>query len=411
MPALLRPVLRAAILLLMGCFAAIAPALGQTEATEAESAPAVVFAGRIAGDGETTRIFFDLDRKVDFEVFLMDNPRRIVIDSGSLLFRFADPSALDPRGVVSFLRYGAIARDRSRIVLTLVRAAGVSRMSVDEIEPGKHWRLVIDLNAIEEEEFARQAAAERERIARTAKPVVKGDRPGAGRDSRDKPVVVIDAGHGGIDSGAKGRNGLLEKDLTLTVAKLIAGELGKGGQFEVMLTREEDIFISLSDRVAFARRNGASLVISLHADSLRQSFVRGASIYTLSREASDELAHELAQSENMSDIAAGLDVAAQDDAVTDILAELTARETSVFSRSFSATLYKTLRDQINLIKNPQRSAAFAVLKAPEVPGVLLEMGYLSNAEDEKLLSDPQWQRSFSRLVAEAIRDYFTTHGN
>jgi len=150
-------------------------------------------------------------------------------------------------------------------------------------------------------------------------------------------------------------------------------------------------------------------MMTLHADSLRQNSVRGASVYVLSRKASDELAHELAQSENMSDIVAGFEAPPEDDAVNDILADLTARETATFSRSFSSTLVEKLKEEIALLKNPMRSASFAVLKAPEVPGVLIEMGYLSNAEDEKQLTDPDWQKTFAGLVARAVSKYFETH--
>lgn len=385
-----------------------APAVAQPAAP---AGPAVVFAGRIAGDSKSARIFFDLDRKVDFDVFSMEGPDRIVIDSGPLLFRFADPAALEARGLVSFLRYGAIARDRSRIVLSLAAPAKIANLAVEEVENGKVWRLVFDLAATDPASFSAVVAADRDRVGRSGAVVTKGDRLRKEREAGDKPVVVIDPGHGGIDGGAKGRNGLQEKELTLAVALKAAAELEKAGKYEVMLTRKEDVFISLSERVGFARRNSADLVISLHADSLRQSSVRGASIYTLSREASDELAHELAQSENMVDIAAGLDGPAEDSAVNDILADLTARETSVFSRSFSGELVRLLRDEIALIKNPERSAAFAVLKAPEVPGVLIEMGYLSNPDDEKLLTDSAWQDAFAQLLARAVAKYFENHGS
>lgn len=164
--------------------------------------------------------------------------------------------------------------------------------------------------------------------------------------------------------------------------------------------------MSLRERVNFARRNHADLFVSLHADSLRQKWVRGASIYTLSKRASDDLALQLAESENMADIVAGLDSPEEEDAVTDILADLTARETAVFSKAFSSTLIRLLSNDIELIKNPQRSASFVVLKAPEIPGALLELGYLSNPDDESLLTDPKWQQNIASLIARSVKEFF-----
>lgn len=394
----------AAVVFLSAC------ALGQAAVAQnarGESlSPAVVYAGRVAGDANSTRVYFDLDRKVEFRHFTMLNPDRLVIDAPALLFRLAEPAALDPRGLVSFLRYGAISRDRSRIVLSLKSPAKISAFKLEPLDQNGKFRLVIDLAKTTASEYA--AIAERDRNAAAARgETAQGDYGPAQPEKRsDRFAIVVDPGHGGIDGGATGRNGTLEKDLTLDVARRIAADLEKAGPFDVSLTRTEDVFVSLRDRVAFARRKNADLVISVHADSLRQKSVRGASIYTLSRDASDALAHELAESENMADVVAGLESPAETDAVTDILAELTARETSVFSRSFSSTLVNLLAREVQLIKNPQRSASFAVLRAPEIPGVLLEMGYLSNLEDEKLLNDPQWRESVADRIVSAVKAFF-----
>lgn len=394
------------ILLMAFCSLAAAPAAA---ASEAKQAPAVMFAGGMEAVGGLTRIHFDVDRKVDVDMFHMGRPARIVLDTEPLLFRFADPAAIGTQGPVASVRYGLVARDRSRVVLTLGAPARAAKVEVEEIDPGKIWRLSVLLEPVDEDAFASLVAADRDRIGRSGAVVTKGDNPRAARPERARPLVVIDPGHGGIDGGAKGGNGLQEKDLTLSVGFLVRDAIRAAGSFDVEMTRSEDVFISLSERVNFARRHKADLVISLHADSLRQNSVRGASVYVLSRKASDELAHELAQSENMSDIVAGFEAPPEDDAVNDILADLTARETATFSRSFSSTLVEKLKEEIALLKNPMRSASFAVLKAPEVPGVLIEMGYLSNAEDEKQLTDPDWQKTFAGLVARAVSKYFETH--
>jgi len=172
------------------------------------------------------------------------------------------------------------------------------------------------------------------------------------------------------------------------------------------MTRNEDIFVSLKGRVNFTRRSDADLFISIHADTLQQHNVRGATVYTLSKKASDKLSERLAKSENLADLIAGLALPEEENAVTDILVDLTARETIRFSRQFSRTLAGVLRDRTILIKNPERSAAFGVLKAPEVPSVLLELGYLSNIEDEKLMLSKSWQEKMAKLVAKAVVEFF-----
>jgi len=369
---------------------------------------ATVTGGRIAGDMESTRVFFDLDRKVDISSFYMSGPDRIVIDAPALLFRFAVPDPLEPRGLVSFRQFGAITRERSRIVLSLAEPARITAIAMDEVEPGKQYRLVIDLAKSTREEFTAMLERQRELVGASGAVVTKGDRVRKPVPAKKEGrfTVVVDPGHGGIDSGAVGKNGTEEKNLTLALGKLMKSKIAQSGPYDVLMTREEDVFMSLRDRVAFFRQNSADLVISIHADSLRLSQFRGASIYTLSETASDRLSHELAEMENMADIVGGLAASTKDDEVRGILAEFTSRETDRFSMAFSSTLVNELGKGIQLVKNPQRHAAFAVLKAPEVPGVLLEMGYLSNEEDEKLLLDSKWQDTTASLVAAAVDNFF-----
>ena len=383
-------------------------AQAQTSTVAPKNPQIIVFAGRIAGDGNSTRVFFDFDQKAEFRSFYMSEPDRIVIDAGSLLFRFADLSALEPRGLVSFLRYGAIAKERSRIVLSLAGPAIITGFAVEEIEKDKKYRLVVDLSKTTDVAFKQAAARQRQLVGTSGEVASKGDRVRVEEKRQGRFTVVIDPGHGGIDGGATGKAGTREKDMTLAMARRIANDIAAAGPFDVKLTRDDDFFLSLRERVNFTRRQKADLVISIHADTLRQNEVRGASIYTLSKKASDELARELAESENLADIVAGLEASADEVGVTDILADLTARETSVFSRSFSATLAATLGGGIQMIKNPQRSAAFVVLKAPEVPGVLFELGYLSNTEDETQMNDPKWQESVAQLVAKSVVAFFAS---
>lgn len=377
-----------------------------SQASNRVQPPANVYAGRVAGDANSTRLYFDLDRKIEYKSFLMEEPRRVVIDVPSVLFRFENPDDLEPRGLVSFLRYGTIGGGRSRIVISLSGPAAISAISMQKIEPSGRYRLLLDLTSVSAEEFRQSVESQRELLGKSGETAVKGDRVRPVEKKEGHFVIVIDPGHGGIDGGAKGANGTQEKDVTLEIAKKLAEKIAAVGPFDVKLTRESDVFVSLGERVAFAKRNEAELMISIHADTLRQKWVRGASIYTLSDKASDALAEQLAESENMADIAAGLNNPVEEEAVQGILADFTARETRGFSLAFSSTLSERLASGIKMIKNPRRSASFVVLKASDVPGVLLELGYLSNSEDEKLLTDPDWQEELSRLISNAILTFF-----
>ena len=230
----------------------------------------------------------------------------------------------------------------------------------------------------------------------------KGNRVRPSKKKEGRFTIVVDPGHGGIDGGAVGSGGAQEKDIVFNFAKVLKEQLEASGPFDVLLTRTEDKFMSLRERLDFSRRSKADLFISLHADSLRQKFVRGSTIYTLSKKASDKLAERLAETENSADLVGGLAIEEEEDAVVDILVDLTTSETKRFSRRFSSLLVENLGKEIRLIKNPQRSAAFGVLKAPEVPSVLIELGYLSNKDDEKLLQSKEWQSKASLAISDSV---------
>ena len=221
-----------------------------------------------------------------------------------------------------------------------------------------------------------------------------------------KPMIVIDAGHGGVDPGALG-NGVMEKNITLSVALALKKELLASGRYRVTLTRDSDVYIPLRDRFKIARDNGADLFISLHADSHNDPFMRGASIYTLSETASDAEAADLANQENKSDIIAGVDLSKQSGMVTDILIDLAQRDTINQSNTFASALVSELKtDTLMLEHSPHRSAGFAVLKAPDVPSVLIEMGYVSSDKDEALLTNKQHQARLAKAIHRAIDDFF-----
>ena len=215
-------------------------------------------------------------------------------------------------------------------------------------------------------------------------------------------TVVLDPGHGGRDGGAVGRGGTREKVVTLAFARAMAEHLRAAG-VRVHLTRDGDRSLRLADRVAAAREHRADLFVSLHADSIRHRKLRGASVYTLSDEASDEVAASLAEGEGRSDVLAGFSGEMGDDqGVADILIDLMRRETETFSTAFAKHAVRSLGQSTRMIRNPHRSANFRVLRAPDVPSVLVELGYLSNRKDERQLADPEWRDRIARALADAI---------
>ena len=214
--------------------------------------------------------------------------------------------------------------------------------------------------------------------------------------------VVIDAGHGGRDGGAIGRGGTREKDVTLSVAKLLRDALEAEPEVTAIMTREKDVALRLEQRVAMGRSANANLFISIHADSIRSRRLRGASIYTLANDASDEIAAALAENQEQSDELAGFTAPEDEPEVFDILLDLMRRETEAFSRDAAKKFVTALGERTRMIGNPHRYANFRVLRAPDVPSILVELGYLSNREDEKQLRNPKWQQEIARGLADAV---------
>jgi len=224
---------------------------------------------------------------------------------------------------------------------------------------------------------------------------------------RAMPVIAIDPGHGGVDPGATGVSGDYEKHITLLVARAIQKALEKTGRYRVVLTRDRDIFKSLRDRVEFARQAGAKLCISIHADTIEKKNIRGLSVYTLSETASDKEAAALAEKENKADLISGVDLSGETSEVTNILIDLAQRETMNESARFATTALKELGRVTKLLRNTHRFAGFAVLKAPDVPSVLVELGFLSNRQDEKALRRKSHRAKLAKAIARAVGKYFT----
>lgn len=400
-----------AVLVANGPAAAAGEADAAPPATPQAAAPAdlpVASDGRVVGDEMRTRFVLDLTREVEVGAFTLAEPYRVVVDLPEVAFRLPGSAGVSGRGLVTGWRYGLFARGRSRIVLDAVGPVKIDKAFVLPAVEGQPARLVIDL-------VKTTAAAFREDLQRTALarevsndvPVVKSDRlPDPAAGVRAKPLVMLDPGHGGVDSGTISPGGVMEKDIVLAFAEALKAKLEATGKVDVAMTRGDDTFIPLDDRVRMARDQNANLFVSIHADSEHEGSVRGATIYTLSEKASDREAAALADKENASDVIAGLSIDRTTDEVSDILVDLTMRETKNFSVAFANDLVGELASTTRLIKNPHRFAGFRVLRAPDVPSVLVEIGYLSNDQDEKLLTSPDWRARVTDAVSGAIARFF-----
>ena len=241
-----------------------------------------------------------------------------------------------------------------------------------------------------------------------AKPGLIGipDKKKRGPEKRRRQVVVIDPGHGGVDPGAIGHRGTSEKSVVFSFAKALRRALQESGRYVVLMTRTKDTFVSLRNRVKFARERNADLFIAVHADAIKKGDARGATVYTLSERASDKEAAQLAAKENRSDIIAGVDLGGESDEVADILIDLAQRETKNHSVEFAKKLVVKLSKATKMTSRPHRFAGFRVLKAPDLPSVLLELGYISSRDDEKMLTSASWRRKVAKATVSAINSYF-----
>jgi len=385
----------------------IVQAAPEASAVESKKA-AVAYAARLVGDKGRARLIVDFDSAVSYKTSVIKDPKRIVINLSKTVFSLNKDATDVPDSVVEAFRFGAIDPQNSRIVLSLSSPALIDSQRMKSLNDQDRHRLIVDLVAVDAEKFQKVAVerAETPPVAKAVKPEVQKRPEPRKRESKRKFLIVLDPGHGGIDYGAGGQRGTQEKDVTLNFAKQLATQLRENPSYEVMMTRDDDSFVSLTQRLEFARNEKADLFISIHADSLRQRNIRGATVYTLSKKGSDSLARSLARKQNRSDLIAGLALPQLEAPVNDILIDLTRRETKSFSKRFAKSLVGSMRKGVRLIRNPLRSADFFVLKAPEVPSVLLELGYLSNRRDEKLLSSKKWQQMVAGRMRLAIDGFF-----
>lgn len=378
----------------------------QAFAGATETPPAVANDARVAGDRERTRFIADLSKKVDVHVFALGNPYRVIVDAPDVSFQMPDGIGKQKRGLVTAYRYGLFAPGKARIVIDIAGPFLIDKAFVLEPRDDQPARLVIDLVPTDEKTFLSKLKETKPLVEKEA-PVTLPPPPSRPPDA--KPVVVLDPGHGGIDPGTRSDSGITEKEVVLTFSRALKAKLEESGRYEVHLTREDDTFLALRERVAFAQKKGAGLFLSIHADYFPQEIDKttGATVYTLSEQASDDEARALAAKENFSDALAGIELPSDSDEVlANILIDLAQRETKNRSGVFARSIVGELASRGALHTRKIRSAGFRVLKAPDVPSVLLELGFLSNPDDEKLLTSEAWRDRTAEAVAKSIDTYF-----
>lgn len=364
----------------------------------------------LEGDRTQTRLVIELSGPTTFQAFRLTDPERVVVDLANVEFRLPASTGRQPVGLVKSFRYGAFAAGKARIVMDTEGPVKVEATRILDPAGRGHHRLEIDLVRADQTDLA---ASEVAAAAASIPPVVPLPDAPAGTEPQPhgKPVVTIDPGHGGIDSGAQGTLGA-EKDIVLAVALELQRTLAATGRYVVKMTRDSDMFVPLEQRVRFSEAAGSNLFISIHADSLASATlaksIRGASLYTLSNRASNDAARRYAEKENAADLIAGLlpSREREQEEVRDILFDLMRRETSNLSIDLRRTLARYLRSGITLTRDPQRSANFVVLRQPATPAVLIELGYISHTEDERLMRSGEWQRKIAKAISTAVADYF-----
>jgi N-acetylmuramoyl-L-alanine amidase len=369
---------------------------------------------RLAGDDKQTRFVLDLDQPISVHAFALADPYRVIVDIPQVNFRLPPGIGTAGRGLIKAFRYGLVMPGGSRIVFDLAGPAKIANASVLEAANGQPARLVLELEEVDRTAFVQLLAPENRPELRpaiadakdTSLPVLKPEAPTTpSADAR--PVIVIDPGHGGPDNGTQSGTES-EKNLVLGFALILRDRIEKSGKYRVVMTRTDDTFIPLDDRVKFARAQSAALFVSIHADALprHEGDAQGATIYTLSDRASDAQAEKLAEAENKADAIGGVNLTEEPTEVADILIELAQRETRTFSNRFARVLMGEMKTVTRMHKNPLKSAGFRVLKAPDVPSVLVELGYVSNKEDMEHLASENWRSRTAGSVAHAIDMFF-----
>lgn len=361
---------------------------------------------RFGKNGETTRFVLDLSSSVKPRIFLLSNPSRVVIDLPEVKWDVRGNAKV--MGAVDGYRHGLFSADTYRIVLDLKQEAVVKKAFPLAARNGYSDRYVVDLAPASNREFTEAVRASRVERSKAAVAAVSIPQATPPRRTSNKRIVVVDAGHGGVDPGTLGRFGPNEKVLTLKISREIKKELEATGRYKVYMTRDKDIYIPHRRRFGLAKDVGADLFISVHVDAIANPKVRGGTVYTLNEKASDSEAARLAAKENKSDILAGVDLAETNNEVSSILIDLAQRETMNSSAEFAEILVPAMREEVRMHKKAHRFANLLVLKSPDVPSILLETGYQTNRADARMLNSVAGQKRISRAVRKAADRYFET---
>jgi N-acetylmuramoyl-L-alanine amidase len=374
---------------------------------------------RLAGDTSRTRFVLDLDKTIQFRAFTLADPYRVIIDVPQLSFKLPPGIGTAGRGLVKAFRYGLVMPGGSRIVFDLTGPARIANANVLESANGQPARFVLELEQVDRTAFVQSLAAagrpelkpaiaeaavnaaDAARLAALPADAASPPKPVSPPDPR--PVVVIDPGHGGADNGTQA-GGESEKNLVLGFGLALRDRIEKAGKYRVVMTRTDDTFVPLDERVKIARNQSAALFVSIHADSLPhgEGDAQGATIYILSDRASDAQAERLAEVENRADAIGGVNLTEEPTDVADILIDLVQRETRTFSNRFARLLMGEMKNTVRMHKRPLKSAGFRVLKAPDVPSVLVELGYVSNKGDHEHLVSESWRARTVTSMAQAV---------
>lgn len=372
----------------------------------------VVSAAKLTASANSTRFEANLSENIGFSATAVEGPYRVIIDIADARFDFPMGAGRKAKGLVTSFRYGLVEERKSRIVLDVSGPVLIGKSEVVPAKGKKPARLIVEILPTRAQNFKVTLESEHQPADPSVAEVLTAAILPAAAPPLEVPVVVttktivIDPGHGGMDPGAISRKKTKEKDVVFAFALALREALQNNPNYKVILTREVDRFMSLDQRVKIAHENKADLFIALHADTVSDSSVRGTTLYTVSDKATDAEAEALAQKENRSDVIVGIDLANQSKAVSDVLINLAQREAKNQAVYFTKKAVIKLKSFVRFTGKPVRSAAFVVLKSPDVPSVLAELGYLSNVEDEALLISPDWREKTASAMAEAVDDYF-----
>ena len=381
-------------------------------ALSATRALSIASAMRLHDHDTHTRLVLELSEQIDFSLFRLADPYRVVIDLPELDWAVGN-TAPGAAGLIKSVRFGLFQTGNARIVIELGNPANIKNAFVLPATGGTPYRFVLDLEPMDKAKFMAalgpqyrigqfgggQTVAAAQPAPALKAPPAEAKTP-APKDK--KKIIAIDPGHGGVDPGAIGVSGIYEKIITLAAAQQLKTRLESTGRYKVVLTRERDVSLGLSERREIARAAEADIFVSLHADSIADKSLRGLSVYTLSEKASDKEAEALAEQENSADSIIGVDLSHESQEVRHILVDLAQRESMNLATKLASKLIDELQREITLLRNSHRFARFAVLKSPDIPSVLIEMGYLSNRDDETALKKEAYRNKLMAAIVKGL---------